>query len=338
MKPRLEGAPAGRGGTGGAGGYRLVVEPMALNGHFHTHFTPRLAARVREVRPQILHMDEEPYNLATAQAFWIARRAGRALLLHLAEPRPALPPAVRVDGALLLRRRAGAFAGNGEAVEVLRQKGYQGPGGWCPPSGGGRRGAVLPPSSKGRPLGREARAPLHRGLRGRLRPQKGAHLLVQAVGALGGDTRLELLGWGPEEGRLRAPGGRGRAGPRFAIHQALPSERVPEFLSRLDALVLPSLTFPNWKEQFGRALTEAMACEVPVVGSDLGRSPASSGTPDWSSGGGRGGAERAACACGMTRGCARELARGGWRGCGRGLPREQIARQTLEVYREVLGQ
>ena len=59
-------------------------------------------------------------------------------------------------------------------------------------------------------------------------------------------------------------------GHRFAIHQALPSERVPEFLSRLDALVLPSLTFPNWKEQFGRALTEAMACEVPVVGSDSG--------------------------------------------------------------------
>src|SRR3712207_3284721 len=45
-------------------GYRLVVEPMAFNGHYHYHFYPRLGARVRELRPHILHMEEEPYNLA----------------------------------------------------------------------------------------------------------------------------------------------------------------------------------------------------------------------------------------------------------------------------------
>ena len=38
----------------------------------------------------------------------------------------------------------------------------------------------------------------------------------------------------------------------------------------LDALVLTSRTLPNWKEQFGRVLVEAMACGVPVVGSRSG--------------------------------------------------------------------
>jgi glycosyltransferase involved in cell wall biosynthesis len=33
---------------------------------------------------------------------------------------------------------------------------------------------------------------------------------------------------------------------------------------------MPSLAAPNWKEQFGRMLVEAMACQVPVVGSDSG--------------------------------------------------------------------
>jgi len=33
------------------------------------------------------------------------------------------------------------------------------------------------------------------------------------------------------------------------------------------------LTQPNWKEQFGRVLQEAMACGVPVVGSDSGEIP-----------------------------------------------------------------
>ncbi len=40
-----------------------------------------------------------------------------------------------------------------------------------------------------------------------------------------------------------------------------------------DCLVLPSLTRRNWKEQFGRVLIEAMACEVPVIGSSSGEIP-----------------------------------------------------------------
>ena len=34
--------------------------------------------------------------------------------------------------------------------------------------------------------------------------------------------------------------------------------------------MLPSLSRPNWVEQFGRVLTEAMACGVPVIGSRSG--------------------------------------------------------------------
>jgi glycosyltransferase involved in cell wall biosynthesis len=48
---------------------------------------------------------------------------------------------------------------------------------------------------------------------------------------------------------------------------------MPEILNTMDALVLPSRTRRNWKEQFGRALIEAMACDVPVVGSDSGEIP-----------------------------------------------------------------
>ena len=38
-------------------------------------------------------------------------------------------------------------------------------------------------------------------------------------------------------------------------------------------LVLPSRSKPNWKEQFGRTLVEAMACGVPVIGSTCGEIP-----------------------------------------------------------------
>ena len=48
---------------------------------------------------------------------------------------------------------------------------------------------------------------------------------------------------------------------------------MPVWSQRLDALAVPSLTMPNWKEQFGRVIIEAMAAAVPVVGSDSGEIP-----------------------------------------------------------------
>jgi glycosyltransferase involved in cell wall biosynthesis len=48
---------------------------------------------------------------------------------------------------------------------------------------------------------------------------------------------------------------------------------MPAFYAGLDLYVQPSLTRTNWKEQFGRVLIEAMACQVPVIGSDSGEIP-----------------------------------------------------------------
>jgi glycosyltransferase involved in cell wall biosynthesis len=48
---------------------------------------------------------------------------------------------------------------------------------------------------------------------------------------------------------------------------------VPDIMNAIDVLVLPSRTMSNWKEQFGRVLIEAMACETPTVGSSSGEIP-----------------------------------------------------------------
>src|ERR1700694_4441962 len=61
-------------------GYRLLVEPMWFNGSFHFHLYPTLNRRVHEIRPDIVHIDEEPYNLATWQALSTARRLGAKTL------------------------------------------------------------------------------------------------------------------------------------------------------------------------------------------------------------------------------------------------------------------
>jgi glycosyltransferase involved in cell wall biosynthesis len=253
---------------GGGAGYRLIVEPMALNGHYHSHFYPGLARRVREVRPDVVHMDEEPYNLSTFQAFWHARRIGaRPLFFAWQNLLRRYPPPFSWMERYCYRHAAGAIAGNAEADAVLRGKGFVRQT-WVIPQFG------IDPAIFYRRQPPAASRPFTVGwCSGRLRPEKGVHLLVEAVAALRDDTRLEVLGWGPEEPRLRELAGRLGLGERFRIHPALPSEQVPEFLARVDVVALPSVTFGNWKEQFGRVLMEAMACEVPVVGSDSGEIP-----------------------------------------------------------------
>jgi glycosyltransferase involved in cell wall biosynthesis len=48
---------------------------------------------------------------------------------------------------------------------------------------------------------------------------------------------------------------------------------MPDFYRSLDVLVCPSLSTKRWVEQYGRVLIEAMACGIPVVGSDSGEIP-----------------------------------------------------------------
>jgi glycosyltransferase involved in cell wall biosynthesis len=57
------------------------------------------------------------------------------------------------------------------------------------------------------------------------------------------------------------------------LEPAVPHPLVPAQLHKGDILVLPSLTAPHWKEQFGHILIEAMACGVPVIGSNSGAIP-----------------------------------------------------------------
>ena len=41
------------------------VLPMRFNGHFHIHHYPEFSSLLREVRPDIVHVDEEPWDYVT---------------------------------------------------------------------------------------------------------------------------------------------------------------------------------------------------------------------------------------------------------------------------------
>ncbi|MGC9335124.1 MAG: glycosyltransferase, partial [Anaerolineae bacterium] len=311
------------------------VEPMALNGHFHLHFYPRLGRQVQRVQPELLHIDEEPYNLATAHALWLAQSAGaRSLFFSWQNLQRRYPWPFRLLERYVLGSADYAIVGNQESGQVWRAKGYRGPLAVIPQFGIDPE-VMSPPNAAQRQLsgGRGFIV----GYVGRLVEEKGVDLLLEALAGLEGSWRAYILGSGPEHEALQAQAQRLGLGPRVSFDEWIPSSQTPGYYRQLDVLVLPSRTRPNWKEQFGRVLVEAMACGVPVIGSNSGEIPNVIGDagllfPE----GDADGLRQHLAHLLQNPGLRRELAE---RGRARVLARytqAQVAAQTYRVYQEIL--
>ncbi len=251
-----------------AKGYRLLVDPIRLNGNFHLHYYPRLKQRLAEFRPDVVHIDEEPYNLAT----WLAMRQARAsgaktLFFTWQNINRSYPPPFRQWEKQVLAGVDYALMGNKEAVQVWRNKGYTGPYKVIPQFGTDPE-LFKPPQSRdpgrGFVIGSANR---------RLVAEKGDDLLLRAAAGLPGVWRLHIAGNGPFRPYLEQLAQELGIRERVQFDGAIPSEQMPAYLGQMDVLVLASRTLPNWKEQFGRVLVEAMACETAVVGAHSGEIP-----------------------------------------------------------------
>lgn len=312
-------------------GYTLEAVPLRFNGNFHLHFYVGLARILRDFRPDIVHIDEEPYNLATWQSLYQARRLGaRTLFFTWQNINRRYPPPFRWGEGWTLNRVDHALAGTESAAGIWREKGYAGPLTVIPQFG-------TDPDLFAPPASRPDR-PFTIGYNGRLVEEKGVHVLLDAVRDLPGDWRLLLLGGGPLRDALeRRAEALGIAG-RVEFRGQIPSADVPPFYHELDVLALPSRTRPNWKEQFGRVLVEAMSSGVPVVGSSSGA------IPDVTGDGGvivpEGDAEALRAALTDLAADPQRRAATGARGRARVLEHfthEKVAAATVAVYRQMMN-
>jgi glycosyltransferase involved in cell wall biosynthesis len=341
-------------------GYQLIEEPIRWNGNFHLFYFPGLPRQLSRLRPDIVHVDEEPYNVATFLATRLAVRHGsRPLFFTWQNIHRRYPPPFLWLERYVLRHTRHAMSGNMEAAEVIRRKGYRGPVAVIPQFGidpiqfSPARGAQAAACGTHRRASAEGMqgsprsdpafniehpAPFTIGYVGRLVEEKGLWLLLEAVSGLEGDWRLTLFGHGPLAVPLRRRAAEMGLQERVVLRDPVPSIQVPDELRRLDVLVLPSLTRPNWKEQFGRVLVEAMACCVPVIGSQSGEIPNVIGRAGLQFPEGDPTALRVRLAELMSSPQLRaEL---GLRGRARVLERfthERIAEATYRVYRQMVG-
>lgn len=111
------------------------------------------------------------------------------------------------------------------------------------------------------------------GFAGRICPEKGWNVLLDAIERLPKQFKVVFAGDGPQvpelRRRLEKPELRGRS----AYLGLLPKAELWTLYKALDCLATPHRTFPHWKEQFGGVLADAMAVGLPIVGSDSGSIP-----------------------------------------------------------------
>jgi glycosyltransferase involved in cell wall biosynthesis len=111
------------------------------------------------------------------------------------------------------------------------------------------------------------------GFAGRICPEKGWRVLIEALKGLPDDVTLRLGGAGPEDAELRRVIDAEGLSSRVRLLGVVRRAELPAFYAEIDALVVPSLTTPRWKEQLGAVIPEAMSAGVPVIGSSSGAIP-----------------------------------------------------------------
>ena len=256
--------------------YELVNLPTAylLKNDVHRGFYWPPRFRLRQFQPHLIYCEHEQESLMALEAALMRNLFSPGVPLILYTWQNILRQrnlAVRLISSATLRAAQHIFSASAEGIHVLRRQGYTGGATVVQQMGVDPR--YFHPMSVADLRTQLGLTDTVIGYVGRLVPEKGIDLLLEAVQQMPAPCQLLLIGDGPEKAALQSLAQARGIGDRCLWVDAVPFADVARYLNLLDILVLPSRTTPNWKEQFGRVLVEAMACQVTVVGSDSGAIP-----------------------------------------------------------------
>ncbi len=257
-------------------GYLIKTANVLFQNNIRKYiFLNRLFQLMRDFKPNVIDIEEEPSALVTAQVLWYREilNLNCSVIFHTAHNLPTVPkPLFEKVQRYVLKCANGAIVRNTDAKNILETQGFHKP---ITISGNGLdlshfksqtdSDLIYKYSLKGKTV---------LGYVGKLKPDKGLMTLLKAFKALREPSLILLIvgtgGFQTDLERFVQENGL-KSHVIFTGHQS--QDILPKLYSLMDILVIPSRTSPKWKESFGRVIIEAMACGVPVVGSSSGSIP-----------------------------------------------------------------
>ncbi len=244
------------------------------NKGIHLYFYPYWWKPVREFKPDIIHIDEEPWSLSALQfALSGARIGAKILFCSFQNIFKQYPPPFSLFERIVFDKSSCAVVRSEGIRDVLLKKSYL------------KRIFVIPwavelerfyprnMSVLRRKLGLNSSVV---GYIGRLAEEKGIINFVRSLFILskkGMKFKALIVGGGPCKKKLKRTVDNLGLNDLIRIIPAVPHNEIWKYYNCVDILAVPSHTTKSWKEQFGRVLIEAMACGVPVIGSSSGEIP-----------------------------------------------------------------
>ena len=259
--------------------FAVTILPILFPGKSNRCIHPGLGRLLRNIRPDAVFVQAEPEDFLLSQLLLLraVHRLNFRLIFitwrNIPYPRFGIPYKFAWVYActefLGLRGADHCFAFNAAGRETLNARGFHAID-------------VIPPAidtsffqpTDGRAV-RDALGLKHFsiGFFGRFVSEKGGELLLDAMAGLDHPTQLLLVGNGPAREAWLEKARQLKIADRVIHKPSILRSEVPAHLCACDVVVLPSYATRTWKEQFGRVLVEAMACGVPVIGSDSGEIP-----------------------------------------------------------------
>ncbi len=268
------------------GKFRIVpVSNFSQNHQGLLTFGTDIISLLQQFRPQVIQVEQGSRGLAHSQMIALNQLLGlKAKNVFFTWWN--LPYELKFPVSLIekynFKHSHGIIAGNQDGAKVLRQRGYKGSIKVMPQLGVDESLFTPTPQTELATQLGIAQGEFVVGFVGRFVPEKGLLTLLNALVTLKEKSwKLLLLGRGELQSELMRLAAENHLEERIIIVESVPHNQVCNYINLMSSLVLPSettykfktLTAAGWKEQFGHVLIEAMACKVPVVGSDSGEIP-----------------------------------------------------------------
>jgi glycosyltransferase involved in cell wall biosynthesis len=223
-----------------------------------------LRRAIRDARPELLQIEEEPWSVAARKAAREARHAGIPLVGFSRMPWPLRLPAGASRRRRLVMDAAAAVAATSLlAAEPLQRERPE------------LEVEVIPQSGVDVPASVVQRSDgtVNIGFIGRLVVERGLDLVLPALTRLGGGWRLLVSGTGPEQIALEALAERLGIAASVTWLGAQPRAQRLALLQDLDILVSTPRGGEGWQELIATPVMLAMAHGIPVIGSRHGVLP-----------------------------------------------------------------